>query len=67
MTNVQLPDEMARQLIAATGQGNADAAVLKLASDFLREQRQKQRRSLEFAGTFDADPTYDYKEQRRVP
>ena len=30
-------------------------------------QRLKQRRILEFAGTFDADPTYDYKEQRRVP
>ena len=67
MTNVQLPDELAKELMAFTGQQTPDAAVLKLANDFLREQRQRQRRILEYAGTFDADLTYDYKEQRRVP
>ena len=67
MTNVQMPDEMARELMTATGQPSPDAAIMKLASDFLKQERQKQRRILEFAGTFDADPTYDYKEQRRVP
>ena len=67
MTNVQLPDDVAEELKAFTGQTSADAAVLQLAQDFLREQRQRQRRILEFVGAFDADPEYDYKEQRRVP
>ncbi|CAM3903174.1 Type II toxin-antitoxin system VapB family antitoxin [Deinococcus saxicola] len=67
MTSVQIPDDMVKDLMAFTRQQTADAAVLKLASEYLAEQRQKQRRVLEFAGMFDADPTYDYKEQRRVP
>ncbi len=67
MTHVQLPDELAQELVAFTRQPSVEAAVFKVANDFLKEQRQKQRRILEFAGTFDADPTYDYKEQRRVP
>ncbi|CAM3800626.1 hypothetical protein [Deinococcus frigens] len=67
MTSVQIPDDMAKDLMAFTRQQTADAAVLKLASEYLAEQRQKQRRALEFAGMFDADPSYDYKAPRRVP
>ena len=65
MTSVQLPDELAKELMAFTGQQTPEAAVQQVASEFLREQRQRQRRILQSAGTFDIDPTYDYKEQRR--
>ncbi|WP_415789295.1 hypothetical protein, partial [Deinococcus saxicola] len=67
MTTVQIPDDMAKELMAFTRQQTPEAAVLKLASDFLAEQYRKQRQVLDFEGQFDADPTYDYKEQRRVP
>lgn len=42
-----------------------DTAVLEALTDYLRYR--KQLRVLDFEGQFDADPTYDYKEQRRVP
>jgi hypothetical protein len=65
MTTVHLPDELVRELMTATGQPTAEAAVLQVVTEYL--QRQKQRRILEFASTFNADPTHDYKEQRRRP
>ena len=65
MMNVQLPDELARELVKLTGQPDADAAVLKVIDDFMQYQRQL--RTLDFAHQFDADPHYDYKAQRRVP
>ena len=48
-----------------TGQSDADAAVLEAVSDYMQYKRQL--KVLEFEGQFDADPTYDYKEQRRLP
>ncbi|GAA5534930.1 type II toxin-antitoxin system VapB family antitoxin [Deinococcus aluminii] len=65
MTNVQLPDELAKELLVMTGQADADAAVLQALSEYV--QYRKQLRVLDFEGQFDADPTFDYKEQRRVP
>lgn len=65
MTNVQLSDELAQKLVVMTGQPDADAAVMKVIDDFIRYQQQL--RVLDFEGAFDADPTYDYKAQRRVP
>lgn len=66
MTSVHLPNEIAKELMAYTGQPDANTAILKLANDFLKEQRRKQREILKYAGTFEADPAYDYKEQRHI-
>ncbi|TSA82531.1 type II toxin-antitoxin system VapB family antitoxin [Deinococcus detaillensis] len=63
MTTVQLPDELVRHLQTITGQEGADAAVLKALEDYIY---QRQLRVLDFEGQFDADPPYDYKEQRRM-
>lgn len=41
----------------------ADSAVLDALNDYIYQQ---QKRVLNFEGQFDADPTYDYKEQRRM-
>ncbi|WP_102128274.1 DUF2191 domain-containing protein [Deinococcus planocerae] len=65
MTNVQLPDELAKELVVMTGQPDADTAVMQALSEYV--QYRKQLRVLDFEGQFDADPTFDYKEQRRVP
>ena len=65
MTNVQLPDDVAQELLVLTGQSDTDAAVLEAVSDYMQYKRQL--KVLEFEGQFDADPTYDYKEQRRLP
>ena len=65
MTNVQLPDSVAQELLMLTGQSDADAAVLEAVSDYMQYRRQL--KVLEFEGQFDADPTYDYKAQRRLP
>lgn len=65
MTNVKLPDEMAKELVNVTGQPDPDAAVFEAVSDYLQYHRQL--KVLELEGKFDLDPTYDYKAQRRVP
>lgn len=65
MTNVQLPDEMVKDLVAMVGQSDPDTAVFEALSEFMQYRRQL--RVLDFEGQFDADPTYDYKAQRRIP
>ena len=65
MTNVQLPDNVTQELLTLTGQSDTNAAVLEAVSDYMQYRRQL--KVLDFEGTFDADPTYDYKAQRRVP
>ncbi len=65
MTNVRLPDNVAQELLVLTGQSDTDAAVLEAVSDYMQYRRQL--KVLEFEGHFDADPTYDYKAQRRLP
>ncbi|WP_425146343.1 hypothetical protein [Deinococcus sp.] len=65
MTSVQLPDDVAQELLVLTGQSDTDAAVLEAVSDYMEYRRQL--KVLEFEGQFDADPTYDYKAQRRLP
>lgn len=62
MTNVQLPDEMAKELVNVTGQPDPDAAVLEAVSDYLQYHRQL--KVLELEGKFDLDPAYDDKAQR---
>ncbi|WP_278914217.1 type II toxin-antitoxin system VapB family antitoxin [Deinococcus wulumuqiensis] len=65
MITVQLPDELLQELVNVTGNADAEAAVYAALSEYV--QHQKQLRVLDFEGQFDADPTYNYKEQRRVP
>ena len=65
MTNVKLPDEMVKDVVDMVGQPDPDAAVFEALSEFMQYRRQL--RVLDFEGQFDADPTYDYKEQRRIP
>ena len=65
MTNVKLPDEMVKDVVDMVGQPDPDAAVFEALSEFMQYRRQL--RVLDFEGQFDADPTYDYKAQRRVP
>lgn len=36
MTSVQLPDELAQELVKLTGQPDADAAVLEAVTDFVQ-------------------------------
>jgi hypothetical protein len=65
MTNVKLPDEMVKDVVDMVGQPDPDTAVFEALSEFMQYRRQL--RVLDFEGQFDADPTYDYKEQRRIP
>lgn len=65
MTNVQLPDDLAEELVVMTGKADVDAAVLQALGEYM--QYRKQLRVLDFEGQFDADPSFDYKEQRRIP
>lgn len=65
MTAVHLPDELLQELLSVTGNVNAEAAVREALSEYV--QYQKQLRVLDFEGQFDADPNYNYKQQRRVP
>ncbi|QFP77754.1 hypothetical protein [Deinococcus sp. AJ005] len=65
MTNIKLPDEVVNDIVVVMDELEPDTAVLEALTDYLRYR--KQLRVLDFEGQFDADPTYDYKEQRRVP
>lgn len=65
MTTVHIPEELAQELMTATGQPTAEAAVLQVVREYIQYRRQL--RVLEFAHTFDADPTYDDKKQRQMP
>ena len=65
MTNVKLPDEMVKDVVDMVGQSDPDTAILEALSEFMQYRRQL--RVLDFEGQFDADATYDYKVQRRVP
>lgn len=64
-TNLALDDKLIEEARRAGGHKTKKDAVNAALAEYVR--RHKQRRILEAFGTFDFDPSYDYKSERRKP
>jgi Arc/MetJ family transcription regulator len=62
-TNLALDDNLIEEARRIGGHKTKKAAVTTALEEYV--QRNKQRRILKAFGTFDFDPTYDYKAERR--
>ena len=62
-TNLALDDRLIEEALRAGGHKTKKEAVTAALAEYVRLR--KQRRILEAFGTFDFDPTYDYKSERR--
>ncbi|HTS36182.1 MAG TPA: type II toxin-antitoxin system VapB family antitoxin [Candidatus Solibacter sp.] len=62
-TNLAIDDRLIEEARKTGGHKTKKEAVTTALEEYIR--RHRQRRILEVAGTFDFDPTYDYKAERR--
>lgn len=62
-TNLAIDDKLIEEARRIGGHKTKKAAVTTALEEYV--QRNKQRRILEAFGTFDFDPAYDYKAERR--
>ena len=62
-TNLAIDDRLIEEARKTGGHKTKKEAVTTALEEYVR--RHRQRRILEAAGTFDFDPTYDYKAERR--
>ena len=62
-TNLAIDDKLIEEARKTGGHKTKKEAVTTALEEYVR--RRRQRRILEAVGTFDFDPTYDYKAERR--
>jgi Arc/MetJ family transcription regulator len=62
-TNLAIDDKLIEEAQKTGGHKTKKQAVTTALQEYI--QRHKQRRILEAFGTFDFDPAYDYKAERR--
>ncbi len=62
-TNLAIDDKLIEEARKAGGHKTKKEAVTKALEEYIR--RHRQQRILKAMGTFDFDPTYDYKAERR--
>jgi len=62
-TNLAIDDNLIEEARRIGGHKTKKAAVTTALEEYV--QRNKQRRIVKAFGTFDFDPTYDYKAERR--
>jgi len=62
-TNLALDDRLIEDARKAGGHRTKKEAVTRALEEYIR--RHRQRRILDAFGTFDFDPSYDYKAERR--
>ena len=62
-TNLAIDDRLIEEARKTGGHRTKKEAVTTALQEYIR--RHRQRRILEAFGTFDFDPTYDYKAERR--
>ncbi len=62
-TNLAIDDRLIEEARKTGKHKTKKEAVTKALQEYIRHHRQ--RRILEAVGTFDFDPTYDYKAERR--
>ena len=62
-TNLVIDDKLIEEARKTGGHRTKKEAVTTALQEYI--QRHKQRRILDAFGTFDFDPTYDYKAERR--
>jgi Arc/MetJ family transcription regulator len=62
-TNLAIDDDLLEQALQVGGQKTKRATVTMALQEFI--QRREQQRIITMFGSFDWDPSYDHREQRR--
>lgn len=62
-TNLGIDDAVIEQVLTLSGERTKKAAVTVALNEYI--QRHKQAKILEYMGTIDVDPEWDYKAARR--